>query len=102
MGDGGETLVDEVRVVGLGKGLGDRGLFRPDRMKEAEKVFKEYVTIAGSHDVPPYAIKAIATSAARRSMNARTWFSRVQRKTGLRVQIISGDEEARLTWLGAT
>jgi exopolyphosphatase/guanosine-5'-triphosphate,3'-diphosphate pyrophosphatase len=34
-------------------------------------------------------------------MNAETFFARVQRKLGLRIKIISGDEEARLTWLGS-
>ena len=99
-GDG-KTLVDEVNVVQLGKGLGDRGQFLPDRMKATEAVFKDYVAIAKDYGVAPYAIKAIATSAARRAMNARTWFARVYKKYGIRVQIISGEEEARLTWAGA-
>ena len=29
---------DEARVVGLGRGLGDRGLIAPDRIKAADKV----------------------------------------------------------------
>ena len=33
--DDGRILHDEARVVGLGRGLGDRGLFQPDRMKAA-------------------------------------------------------------------
>ena len=70
----GNTIVDEARVVQLGKGLGDRGQFLPDRMKAAETVFQEFVSIAKTHDVAPYAIQAVATSAARRAMNARTWF----------------------------
>ncbi len=49
----------------------------------------------------PERIKAVATSAARRAMNAQTWLSRVHRITGVRVRIINGEEEARLTWLGA-
>ena len=100
--DNGTTLVDEARVVQLGKGLGDRGQFLPDRMKAAEVVFEEYVALAKAHDVAPYTIQAIATSAARRAMNARTWFSRVYKKFGIRVRIISGEEEARLTWAGAS
>ncbi len=33
-------------------------------------------------------------------MNAETFFERVLKKQGLRVRILSGEEEARLTWLG--
>ena len=98
--DGG-VLHDEARVAGLGTGLGDRGLFLPDRMSAAEKILADYLQIARSHGIEPYSIRAIATSAARRSMNARTWFAKIQRLTGLRTRIISGDEEAQLTWLGA-
>jgi exopolyphosphatase/guanosine-5'-triphosphate,3'-diphosphate pyrophosphatase len=97
----GTLLIDRAEVIGLGRGLGDRGLFAPDRMKAAESVLAEFVALAGAHGVPAHAIKAIATSGARRAMNARTWFGRVRRKTGLRVEIISGEQEARLTWLGA-
>jgi len=97
----GEVLHDEARVVGLGTGLGDRGLFAPDRLAAATEVLVDYLTIAASHGVPPHAVRAVATSAARRAMNAQTYFSRVLRDHELRVRIIPGEEEARLAWLGA-
>jgi exopolyphosphatase/guanosine-5'-triphosphate,3'-diphosphate pyrophosphatase len=99
--DDGAVLHDEATVVGLGRGLGDRGLFAPDRMKAAEGVLKAYVATARKFGVDPHRIKAVATSAARRAHNAPTWLARVLRRLSLRVQIITGEEEARLTWLGA-
>jgi exopolyphosphatase/guanosine-5'-triphosphate,3'-diphosphate pyrophosphatase len=42
----------------------------------------------------------VATSASRRALNATTFYKDVQRATGLRVEVISGEEEARLTWMG--
>lgn len=99
--DSDRILHDEARVVGLGRGLGDRGLIAPDRIKVADGVLREYVRTAQTHGVDPIDIRAVATSAARRAMNAQTWLQRVQRKLGMRVRIISGDEEARLTWRGA-
>lgn len=102
MSDEGVVLHDEARVVGLGRGLGDRGLLAPDRIAAAESALSDYVATAQRLGVEPWAIKAVATSAARRAMNAQTWFSRLQRRHGLRVRIVSGDEEARLTWLGAS
>ena len=92
---------DEARVVGLGRGLGDRGLMAPDRIRAADEVLTDYVQTARKHGIDPIDIAAVATSAARRAMNAPTWLQRVQRKLGMRVRIISGDEEARLTWRGA-
>lgn len=99
--DDARVVHDEARVVGLGRGLGDRGLLAPDRMSAAEGVLTEYVATAKRLGVEPWAIRAVATSAARRAMNAQTWLAKVQRRLGLRVRVIAGEEEARLTWLGA-
>ena len=68
----------------------------------ADAALTHYANTARQLGVEPWSIKAVATSAARRAMNAETWLARVQRRIGVRVRIISGDEEARLTWLGAT
>lgn len=95
------VLHDEARVVGLGRGLGDRGSFAPDRIVAASEVIADYARIAKGYGIDPLAVHAVATSAARRAMNAQTVFERFQRNHGVRVRIISGAEEARLTWLGA-
>jgi exopolyphosphatase/guanosine-5'-triphosphate,3'-diphosphate pyrophosphatase len=101
MDDAGAILHDEATVVGLGRGLGDRGLFAQDRMAAAEECLAAYVATAAKLGVPAGSILAVATSGARRAMNAQTWLARVQKQLGLRVRVITGDEEARLSWLGA-
>ena len=100
VGDHGAVLHDEARVVGLGRGLGERGMFRPDRMEAALAALADYADIAARHGVPPEAVRAVATSASRRAMNAATFYASVRSRTGLRVEVVSGDEEARLTWRG--
>ena len=100
-GPDGATLHDEATVVGLGKGRGDRGLFRPDRMDAAIEGLRRYAARARELGVEPSRVRAVATSAARRALNAATFLQRVQDETGLHVEVISGPEEARLTWLGA-
>lgn len=97
----GEVLHDEARVVGLGKGLGDRGLLQPQRMEAALAVLADYAALAAQHGVPAWMVKAVATSGARRALNARAFLERVRTRTGLRVRVVSGDEEAWLTWAGA-
>lgn len=99
--DEGKTLHDEARVVGLGRGLGDRGLFRTDRMEDALQVLGEYAQRAAALGVPPGEVRAAATSAARRALNVTTFFERVKAQTGLNVRVIAGEEEAYLTWAGA-
>jgi exopolyphosphatase/guanosine-5'-triphosphate,3'-diphosphate pyrophosphatase len=99
--DAGAVLHDEARVIGLGRGLGDRGLLATDRLEAAEACLRDYLLVAARHGVPAWGVQAVATSAARRAMNAATWTGRLQRDLGLRVRILSGEDEARLTWLGA-
>lgn len=99
--DDGTVLHDQATVVGLGRGLGDRGLFQPDRMEHAQDTLAEYVQAAVDLGVPASRIRAVATSAARRALNAETFFSRIKRTHGVSIDIISGDEEARLTWMGS-
>jgi exopolyphosphatase/guanosine-5'-triphosphate,3'-diphosphate pyrophosphatase len=64
-------------------------------------VFREFALTARSLGVPPERVLAVATSAARRAEDAPSLFGIVERETGLRVRIIQGEEEARLTWAGA-
>lgn len=98
----GRTVVDEQNVVGLGKGLGpERGLFRPDRMETAMTVLRGYSERAVALGLRPEDIRAVATSASRRAMNAASFYEDVFRKTGIRVQVISGEDEATYTWRGS-
>jgi len=101
LSDDGRVLHDEARIVRLGTGLGDRGMFRPDRMEAARAALVEYAATATRLGVPAGEVRAAATSAARRALNADTFFRRLQDETGLKVTVISGEEEARLTWAGA-
>jgi len=97
----GEVLHDEARIVGLGHGVGDRGMLRPKRMERATPVLVDYARIAEQHGVPAWLVRAVATSGARRALNARAFLEKVRAQTGLRVRIVSGEEEAWLTWAGA-
>jgi exopolyphosphatase/guanosine-5'-triphosphate,3'-diphosphate pyrophosphatase len=99
--DHGRVLHDSARVVGLGRGLGDRGLLRADRVELALEVLGGYVAIARGLGVQPEQIRAVATSALRRALNGPTLLARIRERHGVGVQIISGDQEAELTARGA-
>jgi len=100
--DGEDVLHDEARVVGLGKGLGDGGTFDSERMNVSLDALRDYAATAQSLGVPAGQVKAIATSASRRATNAEAFYERVQQDTGLQFRIISGDEEARFSFHGAS
>ena len=81
---GGTVLLDEARVVGLSKGLGERGLFKADRMDAALTAIVELdekARAVGATD-----IRAVSTSGARRAMNAATFFDRIRERTGVKVE----------------
>jgi exopolyphosphatase/guanosine-5'-triphosphate,3'-diphosphate pyrophosphatase len=99
--DTGKTVHDEAQVVGLGQGLGHQGIFKIDRMEKAAQVMAELAETAQSLGVAPGNIRAVATSAARRAMNARSFFAQIAQNTGVNIEIISGEREAQLTWHGA-
>ena len=99
--EGGSVLHDEARIVGLGSGLGARGMLRPKRMEMALAALADYARIAEQHGVPAWLVRAVATSGARRALNARAFLEKVRVQTGLRVRVVSGEEEAWLTWAGA-
>ena len=59
LSDDGKVLCDLSRVIGLGKGLGDRGRFAADRMDLALKTGIR--TRSPSFGPPPHEIQAVAT-----------------------------------------
>lgn len=97
----GTTLHDEARVVSLGAGLGDRGMLRPDREEAALEALRSYAETAASLGVRPWEILTAWTSSGRRALNATGFVQKVEEQTRIRLSVVTGEEEARLTWAGA-
>ncbi|MBM4365893.1 MAG: Ppx/GppA family phosphatase [Deltaproteobacteria bacterium] len=98
--DGDRVVHDEARVVGLGRGMGETGVFRPERKEAAIAALRDYAAVAANYGIAPANIRAVATSASRRALNAASFYADVKRQTGVEVEVISGEEEARMTYLG--
>jgi exopolyphosphatase/guanosine-5'-triphosphate,3'-diphosphate pyrophosphatase len=94
------TLDRRMRITRLGQGVdGDRRL-HPDAIARTVAVLDEYGGVA--RDLGVEALRATATSAARDSSNRDDLFDPAERALGTRPELLSGDEEARLSFLGAT
>jgi exopolyphosphatase/guanosine-5'-triphosphate,3'-diphosphate pyrophosphatase len=86
------------RVVRLGEGLAQSGRLSDEAMDRAlaalhvcaEKLKKRNVHLA----------RSVATEACRRATNGADFIERVHRETGIRLNIITAQEEARLAVLG--
>jgi exopolyphosphatase / guanosine-5'-triphosphate,3'-diphosphate pyrophosphatase len=87
-------------IVRLGEGVDKNRSLQPEaiqRTLECLTKYSEYVKKAGLN---PASTICIATSSARDAKNGMDFFKTVEKETGFRFSIISGDQEARLTHLG--
>ena len=100
---GSGTLADVTRemvVVRLGQGVDRTGLFAPEALERtfaAVDVYAETCTRLGAEK-----IRFVATSASRDAANSDLLVAGVERRLGVVPEVISGDEEARLSFRGAT
>jgi exopolyphosphatase/guanosine-5'-triphosphate,3'-diphosphate pyrophosphatase len=89
-----EVIDREQDMVRLGSGgLDGRQLAEPT-MSAAIQTLSKFTRIAASHGADE--IVAVATSAVREASNGAEFVAAVRRAVGIRVQVISGPEEARL------
>ena len=94
------TLERLMTITRLGQGVdGDRRL-HPDAIARTLAVLDRYGAVA--RDLGVEAMRATATSAARDSANRDDLFDPAEAALGVRPELLSGAEEARLSFLGAT
>ena len=87
-------------ITSLGRGVDATGRLADgamDRVAEAIAVYREVIDRLGAEPVV-----AVATSAMRDAENGPAFRDYLKEKYGVDARTISGDEEARLTFLGAT
>lgn len=99
--DGGwRQLVDRAEVTRLGEGLDDSGRLRPEPMARTVDAIAGMADEARAHGTE--AIAAVGTAGLRAAANSADFLDAVQTRCGVPVEVISGDEEARLSYLAAT
>ena len=100
VGADGKVLHREMRITRLGEGVDASQKLSADAMARTVAVLEEYRALMDQSGV----VKArlVATSAARDAVNAEEFFSAAERATGVRPELLSGPEEGRLSFSGAT
>jgi len=99
-GDGSYRVLDEERfAVRLGYRLVETGRLDGDTVAAALEAIGTMAAIAKGLDVAE--LRAIATSAVRQAANGREFVREVRRLHGVRVDVISPEEEARLAFQSA-
>jgi exopolyphosphatase/guanosine-5'-triphosphate,3'-diphosphate pyrophosphatase len=95
-----DSLVREMRIVRLGQDVDRTGRFADEALERVFAAVEQYAEIVEDHHVD--AVRFVATSAARDAGNGDDLLDGVTARLGVRPEIITGDEEARLSFDGAT
>lgn len=93
-------LVRRSTVTRLGEGVDATGRLADGAIERVTKVLEDYRRILD--ELEPERTVTVATSATRDATNGQEFRELLHDRFGLEVQIIPGEEEARLTFLGAT
>jgi exopolyphosphatase/guanosine-5'-triphosphate,3'-diphosphate pyrophosphatase len=99
-GAGWRTVVDRAEVTRLGEGLREGGRLQPEPMRrtaDAVVGMVEEARRAGAAE-----IAAVATAGMRIAGNSAELIDAVRERCGVGIEVISGEEEARLAYVAAT
>jgi exopolyphosphatase / guanosine-5'-triphosphate,3'-diphosphate pyrophosphatase len=89
-----------MRITRLGQGVDVTGALDPEAIARTTQVLSEYRSRIELSNVQR--VRATATSAARDATNSQQFFDAAERALGARPELLGGEEEARLSFLGAT
>ena len=100
--DGSHWLRDvhrEMRIVRLGQGVDATGVLAPEALERTRAALADYAAILRRKGAEK--VRMVATSATRDAANRDEFFTMTADLLGAPAEVISGDEEARLSFTGA-
>ncbi len=89
---------NEKVMCALGAGMAETGRLNPEGRTRALAAIHRFQTLTQGMDMPP--LTAVATAAVRDAEDGAEFCEEVLRLTGLKIHVIDGDEEARLSAQG--
>jgi exopolyphosphatase/guanosine-5'-triphosphate,3'-diphosphate pyrophosphatase len=93
-------VVDEMKAAPrLGAGVRESGVLSETSMRQALDALMRMATLA--RQLGASRVEAVATSAVRDAANGLTFLELVRAETGLKVKVLKGEDEARLSFRSA-
>ena len=89
---------NEKVMCGLGAGLGESGRLHPEGRERALGALKRFALLGDAMGIRP--LSAVATAAVRDAEDGPEFRTQVERETGIRLWVVDGREEARLSAQG--
>lgn len=90
-------ICNEKALCGLGRDMDDGGALNPQAVEVALVTLARFKSLLAQHGDPP--TRVVATAAVREARNGED-FVRAAQRIGFRIDVIPGEEEARLSGLG--
>jgi exopolyphosphatase/guanosine-5'-triphosphate,3'-diphosphate pyrophosphatase len=101
-GSGGLRDLDRrLEIVRLGQGVDATGEFHPDALQRTFAAVDHYAELIKKANVPVEKVHFVATSATRDAKNRDSFFAGIKQRLGVLPDVISGETEARLSFIGA-
>ena len=95
-----EDVTRQMRIVRLGEGVDRTGRLSAAALDRTMTALREYAGLIA--EAKPEAVRMVATSATRDAANSQEFTDRVLAILGVAPEVITGDEEAWLSFTGAT
>jgi exopolyphosphatase/guanosine-5'-triphosphate,3'-diphosphate pyrophosphatase len=93
-------LIRRMEIVRLGQGVDQTGRLAPEALARTMAVLREYADLIARSGAQ--AVRMVATSATRDADNAAEFVRLVKEVLGVAPEVLTGDEEAMLSFTGAT
>ena len=96
--DGFRSIERRMTITRLGQGVQSRKVLAPEALERTLRTIADYAATCGELSVER--IRVTGTSAVRDAHNREDFFEGVRKLTGTEAELLTGEEEARATFLG--
>jgi exopolyphosphatase/guanosine-5'-triphosphate,3'-diphosphate pyrophosphatase len=97
--DGFRALERRLIITRLGEGVNERRVLAPQALERTLRAIADYAAVCGEYEVKK--LRVTGTSAVRDAHNKDDFFDGVRKLTGAEAEVLTGEAEARATFLGA-
>ena len=98
VGDGFRSIDRRMTITRLGQGVGERRVLAPEALQRTLATIADYAAACGEYGVTK--LRVTGTSAVRDAHNREEFFDGVRKLTGSEPELLTGEAEARATFLG--
>ena len=92
-----KSVINLSEITRLGNNLHNTGILNNVAIQKSLEVIKNYKKICDENNVSE--IAAVGTMALRTALNSNEFTKQAENETGIKIEIITGEEEARLSYI---